>query len=584
MEQIDLQEMMSKEILSKKIINSWQLCYQQNVDPLMHKTQDLLSSSELSVKQRKNQELIKVISDETKKLDQLDSLVQPIYILTDDEGIIIWRSGDYQTKGYANSINFKEGTTWTERAAGTNAIGLALRTQKQEFITLKEHYALASKSWSCVAEPIFNEDNQVIGVLDISTYQNDSVKESLFHLQMITQSVSLNLQKLKLKREKQLLQYIRTNRVEDVICDIDFNVIHMAPEYNQDFFIEQNIKEISKNKNDYECKNIYYKKQLIGYSVKKMITMKKVNNTGMESQAPKYQQFLARTIKYAESYLPVHIYGESGSGKEVTARIIHNNSPYKDGPLISLNCAGISEPLLESELFGYAPGAFTGASDGGYQGRIEQANGGTLFLDEIDSMSERMQKLLLRVLEEKIVTPVNGKAKQVDFRIVTASNKKLNECVENQSFREDLFYRIFVCSVNVPSLREREEDLIVLIKNFMSVKKWKIDWDKILFEAVKGYSWPGNIREFNNFLERLYIAYQDERPTYQEICELILMGSISKKNTFASAKVKECSLEEQKINQVLLKQHYHLSKTANELGISRSTLYRKMKKFGIEIK
>lgn len=399
---------------------------------------------------------------------------------------------------------------------------------------------------------------------------------------MITQYASLNLQKQKLKRDKQLLQFIRTNQVEGIVCDTGFSVSYVSPEYTQVFYLEQNISELLKDSTIYDVENIYYKKQLVGYAVKKHRNLKKIVNVGIESQTPKYQQFLAQTIKYAESYLPIHIYGESGSGKEVAANIIHSNSPYKDGPLISLNCGGISEALLESELFGYAPGAFTGAADGGYQGRIEQANGGTLFLDEIDSMPKRMQKLLLRVLEEKIVTPINGKAKKIDFRIVTASNKKLNECVENQSFREDLFYRIFVCSVNVPSLREREQDLIVLIKDFMREKKWQIDWDKDIYEAVKGYSWPGNIREFNNFLERLYITYQDETPTYQEICDLILIGSISKKNTFSVTKT--YSLEEQKINQALVNQHYHLSKTAAELGISRSTLYRKMKKLGIEIK
>ncbi|GMA44719.1 hypothetical protein GCM10025853_21760 [Tetragenococcus halophilus subsp. halophilus DSM 20339] len=230
----------------------------------------------------------------------------------------------------------------------------------------------------------------------------------------------------------------------------------------------------------------------------------------------------------------------------------------------------MNENLLESQLFGYAPGAFTGADSKGHTGKIEQADGGSLFLDEIDNMSKKMQTALLRVLEDQQVTRINGLPKKVDFRLITASNQDLKQAVVEQRFREDLFYRIFVGQLAIPPLRERLIDLRPLIQEFCTQKNWRINWQEEIFQAAKNYSWYGNVREFNNFLERLYVFYSSEQPSKQDICELIESGSLQVTDAKANN-------EKQEIENALEKEKFHISNTAKRLGFSRATLYRKMK-------
>lgn len=580
------QEIVTKEVemlasLPQEIADSWRKCYQENVDPLMNQPRKILSVSELKDKQEQHHLLIDLVSSEVATWDEFGEVLQPLYILTDSEGTILWRNGSYQIKDYANQIYFKEGSCWTDNDVGTNAIGLALTIKKQVFVGLKEHYAYASKNWSCAASPIFNENNEVLGILNISTYQNESVKESLMSLRLITESISNQLFQKRLAKKMKLLQKIQSFPNSGIICDTEFKVVNVSPKYKDDFFIDQDIREAINTDSVYESQKIYDHKEIVGYMylpTKKRVDVAKL---GIESQNETYQAFFNQTLKYANSSLPIHIYGESGTGKEITAKTIHQNSPYANGPLISLNCGALNEQLLESELFGYAPGAFTGARSQGYQGKIDQADGGTLFLDEIDSMSLKMQQTLLRVLEDKLITPINGQEKYVDFRIVTASNKKLEEQVIKEDFREDLFYRLVVCHVAIPSLRNRPQDFNVLIEEFISQKDWKIVWQEKLEDIVKHHQWPGNIREFNNFLERVYLTYQEEEPTLEQLWQLVLAGSIQKKELVTD--MKNVEDDAQKIIDELKQSNYHLGKTAEALAISRTTLYRKMKKYDITI-
>lgn len=236
--------------------------------------------------------------------------------------------------------------------------------------------------------------------------------------------------------------------------------------------------------------------------------------------------------------------------------------------------------MLESELFGYAPGAFTGANQEGHVGKILQANGGTLFLDEIDSMPWKMQTALLRVLEEKQVVPLNGQPQPVDFRLVSASNQDLRKRVLAKEFREDLFYRIYVGKLSIPPLRERLEDLLPLVDRFCEKRQWQIAWKERLLQIARTYHWPGNIREFNNFLERLYIFYVEEEPTNEQILELITLGILSEKETKPQESIENQEREE--ILKALKSQHYHVTNAAKSLGISRATLYRKIKEYHIE--
>ena len=222
------------------------------------------------------------------------------------------------------------------------------------------------------------------------------------------------------------------------------------------------------------------------------------------------KQLLALVDIVSKTDASILVSGPSGSGKEVVAKRIHQLSNYHHGPLVVLNCATLPENLMESELFGYEAGAFTGAVGKGKKGLIEMANGGTLFLDEINSMSPAMQAKLLRVLETKQVTRVGAvEAKDINFRLVCASNEDLRSLVEKERFRADLFYRINVISVDIPPLRQRKEDITPLVHHFMEYFSRKYSTIKALspsvIELMNEYDWPGNVRELRNFVERIVV-------------------------------------------------------------------------------
>lgn len=211
----------------------------------------------------------------------------------------------------------------------------------------------------------------------------------------------------------------------------------------------------------------------------------------------------------------VLILGESGTGKELIAELIVQNSPRKDKPFVQVNCGAIPENLVESELFGYEKGAFTGADTHGHKGLFETANGGTIFLDEIGDLPLHMQVKLLRVLQQKKIMRVGGTQQiDLDVRVIAATNKNLEEMIQNGTFREDLYYRLNVVSLNIPPLRERNEDILPLINHFLAVINQKYQTSKSFLydtiDAFENYSWPGNVRELENVLENLVITTPED--------------------------------------------------------------------------
>lgn len=207
----------------------------------------------------------------------------------------------------------------------------------------------------------------------------------------------------------------------------------------------------------------------------------------------------------------VLILGESGTGKELVSELLVNNSPRKDMPYLQVNCGAIPENLIESELFGYEKGAFTGADNRGHKGLFEAANGGTVFLDEIGDLPLHMQVKLLRVLQQRKVTRVGGTEPiDINVRVIAATNKNLEQMVREGQFREDLYYRLNVVSVQIPPLRERKEDIVPLLNHFLTVVNQKYHTQKTIFsdtiDAFENYPWPGNVRELENVLENLVIT------------------------------------------------------------------------------
>ncbi|MDR2088696.1 MAG: sigma 54-interacting transcriptional regulator [Clostridiales Family XIII bacterium] len=297
--------------------------------------------------------------------------------------------------------------------------------------------------------------------------------------------------------------------------------------------------------------------------------------------------------------------GESGTGKEIFAQSIHNESHLKKGPFVAVNCAAIPTSLLESELFGYEKGAYTGAKKNGQAGKFELAEGGTIFLDEINSVPLDMQAKLLRVLQEKTVTRVGGTVSiSLNLKIIAACNADLKDMVSKGLFRQDLYYRLNVITINIPPLRERIDDIRLLAENILLRKSSENQSDLGLSDAaleiLKGYHWPGNVRELENLLERAYVraiilkSNKIDPGILSFSPELFPDMPMPNKKSAQSVhlRTEECEAprlqplkchEENTIYKAFASNRWNISRTAKALGISRNTLYRKMKSYQIEI-
>lgn len=286
--------------------------------------------------------------------------------------------------------------------------------------------------------------------------------------------------------------------------------------------------------------------------------------------------------KISSTEATILITGENGTGKEVVAREIHNQSERKKEVFMAVDLGAISEQLFESELFGHVKGAFTDARENRI-GRIETASGGTLFLDEIGNLNPSMQSKLLTVLQRKEVIPVGGNAaKPVDIRVICATNSNLAQMVKEGKFREDLLYRINTMTIDIPSLRERPDDIDILADYFLN--KYKVKYRKPLnqisadgFQSLKRYSWPGNVRELEHAIERAVIMSEGNELTDADF--QFLNSDFKKSPAFDDLNLE--SLEEWAIRQAIKKHNGNVSHAADELGLSRGALYRRMEKYGI---
>ncbi|MCG8483810.1 MAG: sigma 54-interacting transcriptional regulator [Clostridia bacterium] len=301
------------------------------------------------------------------------------------------------------------------------------------------------------------------------------------------------------------------------------------------------------------------------------------------SEIIKETLYLAK--KYSMIDSTVHINGESGTGKELFAQAIHNNSNRSNMPFIAVNCAALPSNLLESELFGYQEGAFTGARKGGKQGLFELAHNGTIFLDEISEMDIGLQSRLLRVIQEREVMRIgDDKIIPVDVRIIVATNKNLRQAVEDRTFREDLYYRLNVLNLIIPPLRERKDDIKLLLDFFLKKfsQKYNSKVEKLneeVIEILMDYSWPGNIRELQNIVEKISVICEARIAT-KDTCRFVFDVIKTQKmqmNTgedIYSGTLKD--IERKIIEKILKEENYNKTKTARRLGIDRGTICRKL--------
>ena len=310
----------------------------------------------------------------------------------------------------------------------------------------------------------------------------------------------------------------------------------------------------------------------------KAVLKKQQSTEEMVGSSPQMRDVYRLVERTGASTQPILIQGESGTGKELVARALHQASPLADRPLVVINCAALPPTLLESELFGHEKGAFTGAV-ASKPGLFEIADGGTLFIDEMGELEGSLQAKLLRVLEDGSMRRVGSvKERRVRVRLIAATNRDLQAEVRAGRFREDLFYRINVLTINLPPLREREGDLAELVQHFLG-DRWQIDPDVI--PLLERYSWPGNVRQLQNALERAKVLADDDR-----ICAANLPPEIVQQAQETPAAPQGGRFDLEAVNrahveQVYRRNHGNKARTARALGIGRRTLYRLLEKYDI---
>jgi two-component system nitrogen regulation response regulator NtrX len=304
------------------------------------------------------------------------------------------------------------------------------------------------------------------------------------------------------------------------------------------------------------------------------------------------KKVMAQVDRVAATETRVCILGETGTGKELVARTLHEKSPRASGPFVALNCAAVPAELIESELFGHEKGSFTGAA-ARHIGKFEQAGHGSLFLDEIGDMPLSMQAKLLRVLEEGEVERIGAtKPQPVDVRVIVATHRDLQALVRDGKFRQDLFHRVYVFPLSLPPLRERREDIPALIEHFAAQVCGQNNWKPVKFShdaiaALQSYSWPGNVRELRNMVERLMLLASDSEVDLEEVCAVITPSEIrgSGANLGAGTLADRVSqFEREVILGELKRSGFHMTNAAKILGLERSHLYKKAEQLGIDVR
>src|SRR5271168_4291785 len=325
----------------------------------------------------------------------------------------------------------------------------------------------------------------------------------------------------------------------------------------------------------------------------------KLGKHELVGSGPAMTKLLAQIARVGASETRVCILGETGTGKELVARAIHEKSPRRENAFVTLNCAAVPAELIESELFGHEKGAFTGAA-AKHLGKFEQAEGGTLFLDEIGDMPVAMQAKLLRVLEEGEVERVGGdKTIRVDVRVIVATHRNLEELIKKNEFRRDLYHRIYVFPLTLPSLRERAEDFPELVTHFARQVARQNGWKEKLFDAaaigeLRRYSWPGNVRELRNVVERLVLLAAEDAVSAADVRLVLpgtedrLVGTSVRSSDGAGAGAgtlaeRSEAFEREVLTAEIRRHNFHMTNVARALGLERSHLYKKCQQLGIDV-
>lgn len=618
--------------VNEQILKSWKRCLNDHVlDPDHQPEPFIVERSDLIERQEKYSNLSEIARSEMTNLYQQVAGSGHSIMLTDNEGVVVNYVSDPMFTSTAAKTSLQLGAVWTEQAQGTNGMGTCLIEKRPLIIHQNEHFFSKNTHLTCSAAPILDPTGKLIAVLDASSNSRNAQQHTMVLVNMSAQLIENRLflccmsdnyilrfhsrpefistlgegvlafdgdGRIKAANRSALFQ-LDIHDIKDVLCQkfeelFDIRMNRALSNAHNLATVPTILRDTNHGRRFYasfqppnrECVDRYSSsRQTQRIPLSTSETEVEPALDGLEFGDTRMRRNIERAKKLLERDIPFIVLGETGTGKDVFTNAVHKSSSRADKPLIAVNCASLPETLIESELFGYRPGAFTGACKEGSRGKIVQANGGTLFLDEIGDMPLHLQARLLRVLEEREVIPLGGEIPiKVDIRLISATHKDLQLLVEEGSFRIDLYYRLNGISLQMPPLRDRE-DRHTLIQHLLEQEIGghdRITIEDEALEVLHDYDWPGNIRQLRNILRTL-VGLCDS--------DMIRIGDLPDEifNTDKDGESKQCTrpttpleiAERDTVLRELEAAHWNVTQVASKLHISRNTLYRKMKRYDI---
>jgi sigma-54 dependent transcriptional regulator, acetoin dehydrogenase operon transcriptional activator AcoR len=637
----------NSDIVMRNLIHeSWQRCLSTGVNPALHKAEILLCNNEIKeVIQLSNlyEHAAPILYELSHHVKDTNHLVT----LADSRGRILFVDGNQQTMQNAEKMNFVQGSDWSEKTIGTNAIGTSLTLKRSVQVFAAEHFCEGVHNWVCASTPILDPvTKEILGAIDITGLWRNAQSHTLGMTVMAAQSIQDKL----LQQSMQFHSHIQEEFIQSIHCypndgiiavNAAFHIVEASQRARQ-IILERTGKEIYDVWAEQEFHNFLLKLKspegqeqiddiminqicmkaiireilnsnrrigfiLILQPIQEKVTWKDSSSSTQSNgawstligQSDAIRSAIKKCDIAAKTDVPILLQGESGTGKERFARAIHDTSPRRNTPFVAINCGALPKDLITSELFGFEGGTFTGATKGGRKGKFEEANSGTLFLDEIEEMTPEFQVHLLRVLQEKVVVHI-GSAKPipVDVRIIAATNRNVDVLIENGCLRADLYYRISVVNVNIPPLRNRREDIPLFIRDMLQKLSNTAHVPQPTIHAglyqflVDTYPWPGNVRELENVfthamlfhqnnmlsLEDFPLTIQNEYKIHLKSCETSNTQVPHSEHLRSDNRDPD---EYAELVQLLQKSNGNLSEASRQLGVARTTLYRRLKKHGL---
>ncbi|ROL76691.1 sigma-54-dependent Fis family transcriptional regulator [Pseudomonas vranovensis] len=605
------------------IARSWLRCLEDyHLDPAQSMAPTVLEHGRVLESRERLQQVLQIAGNEMNSLHQQLSGAGHAVLLTDARGVILNCVTAPTERRIFERAGLWLGADWSEAREGTNGIGTCLVERQAVTIHQDEHFRGRHTGLTCSASPVFDPHGELLAVLDVSSARADVSRQSQFHTmalvnlsaKMIESSYFLRyfdnqfLLRFHLQAEsvgmfsEGLLAFDGDGR----ICAVNQSALNLLGTIRGgvlgkpvDMFFDCAQDELFSRATAQANTSWPLRtrdgrvlfaslrgqvRSLPPAAAPFVAPARTAQPGGICLVDPALQNDFRRAVRVFERDVPLLLRGETGCGKEAFAKAVHQASQRSSKAFVALNCASIPESLIESELFGYRGGSFTGARKEGMRGKLQQADGGTLLLDEIGDMPLALQTRLLRVLEDRMVVPIGGEPQAVNVRIISASHRNLLERVEDGSFREDLYYRLNGLEIDLPALRERSDKSQLL--DFILAEEageQSVSLDPAARRALLDFAWPGNVRQLRNVLRTLVALSEEGRVEFADLPAVVRQSPalIKSPSPVDNPAPLLDSAERNALLAVLEQQRWHMTHVAAQLGVSRNTLYRKLRKHGI---